>query len=111
MYRRFYQHSNPTTLTKLYCSFIRPHLEYASIVWNPGLKGKVDALENVQKFALRMCTKQWSSSYNELLSSTSLPSLKERRTQASLCHLYKIIHGETEFADAPVQRQTFSVVQ
>ena len=108
MYRRFYQHSNPTTLTKLYCSFIRPHLEYASIVWNPGLKGEVDALEKVQKFALRMCTKQWSSNYDELFTSTNLPSLEERRTQASLCHLYKIIRGETEFADAPVQRQTFS---
>ena len=98
--------SNSTTLTKLYCSFIRPYLdsEYASIVWNPGLKGEVDALENVQKFTLQMCTKQWSSSYDELLSSTSLPSLKERRTQASLCHLYKIIHGET------VCRRTYAAI-
>ena len=63
MYRWFHQYSSPATLTKLYCSFIRPHLEYASIVWNPSLKGEVDALENVQKFALRMCTKQWNSSY------------------------------------------------
>ena len=29
-----------STLTKLYCSFICPYLEYASIVWNPGLKGE-----------------------------------------------------------------------
>jgi hypothetical protein len=56
----------------------------------------------MQEFALRMCTKQWSSSYDQLLSNTNLPSLKETRTQASLCHLYKIIHGDTEFADAPV---------
>ena len=75
-------------------------------MWNPGLEGEVDTRENVQKFALRMCTEQWGSSYDKLLSSTNLPSLKERRTQASLCHLYKVIHGETEFADAPVQRQT-----
>ena len=33
-------------------SFIRPHLDYASIVWNPHLKGEVESLENVQKFAL-----------------------------------------------------------
>ena len=106
MYRQFHQYSSPATLTKLYCSFICPHLEYASIVWNPGLKGEVNALENVQKFALRMCTKQWSSSYDELLSSTNLPSLKDRRTQASLCHLFKIMHGETEFADAPLHHWT-----
>ena len=33
-------------------SFIRPHLDYASIVWNPHLKGEIESLENVQKFAL-----------------------------------------------------------
>ena len=38
LYRRFHQHLSSSTLIKLYCSFIRPHLEYASIVWNPGLK-------------------------------------------------------------------------
>ena len=82
MYRQFHQHSSPTTLTKLYCSFIRPHLEYAAIVWNPGLKREVDALENVQKYALRICTKQWDSSYDELLANTNLPSLKDRRIYA-----------------------------
>ena len=56
LYRRFHQHSSSSTLIKLYCSFICPHLEYASVVWNPGLKGENDALENVQKFALRVCT-------------------------------------------------------
>ena len=108
LYRSFHQHSSSSTLIKLYCSFIRPHLEYASIVWNPGLKGQVDALESVQKFALRMCTRMWDSSYDELLANTELPSLKARRIQASLCHLFKIIHGLTEFADAPVHQQSFT---
>ena len=36
-----------------------------------------------------------------------LPSLKDRRTQASLCHFFKIMHGLTEFADAPVHPMTF----
>ena len=66
----------------------------------PSLRGEIDTLENVQKFALQMCTNQWDSSYDELLANTNLPSLKD--TQASLCHLFKIIHGDTEFADEPV---------
>ena len=107
LYRRFHLHSSSSTLIKLYCSFIRPHLEYASIVWNPGLKGEIDALESVQKFALRMCTRQWDLSYNELLTCTGLPSLRARRTQACLCHLFKIINSLTEFADAPVYHQVF----
>ena len=41
LYRCFYQHASSSALLKLYCSFIRPHLEYA---WNPGLKGDIDQL-------------------------------------------------------------------
>ena len=107
MYRRFYQHSSPTTLTRLYCSFIRPHLEYGSIVWNPGLKGK-SMPWRMCKFALQMCTKQWDSTYDQLLANTNLPSLKDRRTQASLCHLFKVIHGDMEFPDAPVYQWIFN---
>ena len=105
LYRRFHQYSNSTTLINLYRSFIRPHLEYASIVWNPGLKGETEAIENVQKFALRMCTRSWNSDYEELLATADLPSLKDRRSRACLCHLFKIIHGITEFADAPLTNQ------
>ena len=35
IYRKFYQHSDTHTLLKLYLSIIRPHLEYASPVWDP----------------------------------------------------------------------------
>ena len=105
LYRRFQQNSCPTTLLRLYCSFIRPHLEYASIVWNPCQKGDIAKLENVQKFALRVCLKSWDMSYDDLLSNSKLSSLRKRRLLASLCHLYKIIRGLTDFEDAPLQTQ------
>ena len=35
LYRRFYRHTDSTTLLQLYKTFIRPHLEYCSIVWDP----------------------------------------------------------------------------
>ena len=37
LYRRFYKHANTSTLLQLYKSFIRPHLEYCAIVWDPHL--------------------------------------------------------------------------
>lgn len=101
LYRRFYQNSNPSTLLKLYLSFIRPHLEYSSGVWSPHLKGEVEAIEKVQKYALKVCMKSWDASYADLMSMTSLPSMQCRHLQASLCHLYKIVHGLTEFPGAP----------
>ena len=87
LYRRFYQHTNSPCLLRLYKSFIRPHLDYTSIVWNPHLKRDIESLENVQKFTLRVCLKSWDSEYNELLRVANLPPLHKRQAQLSLCHL------------------------
>ena len=40
LYRQYYQLAEPNTLLQLYLSLIRPHLEYASPVWNPYLRKK-----------------------------------------------------------------------
>ena len=92
-------------MIQLYRSHIRPHLEYGSIVWNPGLKGDIDALEDVQKFALRMCTKSWNFNYEELLTNANLPSLRTRRVQANLYHLFKVAKGLTDYPNTPLQLQ------
>ena len=102
IYRKFYGYSNPVTLLKLYLTVVRPNLEYASSVWDPSQKVQVDALENVQNFGLRMCLKSWNESYDDLLIRPKIPSLKTRRMQMKLCHLFKIIKKMTEFPDAPI---------
>ena len=53
LYRRFYTHLNSDALFHLYQLPVRPHLEYASLVWSPYRTGEIKALEDVQKFALR----------------------------------------------------------
>ena len=50
-----------------------------------------------------MCFRDWSCPYQELLVQAETPSLAERREQAKLCHLYKIVHGLTDCQSAPVQ--------
>ena len=57
------KHNNKGTepLTTLYGSVVRPNLEYAAPVWSPEL-----IKDSVQKFALRICTKQWNLSYADL---------------------------------------------
>ena len=40
-----------------YLSYVRPHLEYAAAVWHPHQRGLINALECVQKFALKASTR------------------------------------------------------
>ena len=42
---------------------LRAHLEYASDVWDPHLLKDKTLIENVQKFGLRICAKQWDLGY------------------------------------------------
>ena len=60
LYRRFYTHSISDALFQLYLSLICPHLEYASSVWSPYKSGEIQALENIQKFTLKICKKAWT---------------------------------------------------
>ena len=71
LYRQFYQHCSSRTL----------HLEYAVPVWDPHLSKNVSSIERVQRFALKVCTKQWNSNYDDLLTLTGLPRLSERCKQ------------------------------
>ena len=90
LYRRYYHYSNSDTLIKLYLTLVRPHLKYACQVWDPYLAKNRSALESVQKFALRMCMKQWDSSYNDLLDVLNLPTLEARRRNLRLSTLYNL---------------------
>jgi len=55
---RFYKDASPQTLFQMYLALVRPHTEYASHVLDPHLQKDIDPLEFVQKFNLRMCSKQ-----------------------------------------------------
>ena len=93
LYRRFNKHAEPPALFQLYLSLVRPHLEYASDVWDPHLLKDKTLIENVQKFGLRICAKQWDLSYNELLSNFAVPTLQSRRLEHKLSTMFKIVHN------------------
>ena len=97
LYRQFSNNTNPEVMTKLYLSLVRPHLEYGAQVWHPYLSKDVNALEKVQKFGLRICSRQWTKCYQELLELFHLPSLENRRLFLSLSVFFKIIHNLVYF--------------
>ena len=71
----------------VYCSLIRPILEYASIVFADLPQYLSNALENIQKTALGITVP--SMPYSQALHLTGLPSLQERRESACISR-YKV---------------------
>ena len=97
LFRHFYSHSSPSVLFRLYNSLVRPHPEYCSCLWDPSSSASISSLEKVQFFALKLCSKNWSSSYSTLLHQFSCPTLSLRRKNAKLIFLYKILNGYVFF--------------
>ena len=108
LYRRFYGHVGPDVFLLLYLTYVRPHLEYAAVVWDPHQQGLITALENVQKFALRACTRNWKSDYNTLLERCKVPTLAQRRQFMKLCFMYQVVNQLLVFPPEFIERRTLS---
>ena len=61
LYRKFSTNTDSKSLLELYTMLVHPHLEYAAQVWSPVTNNDIKKIENVQKFALKMCVKNWLS--------------------------------------------------
>ena len=75
LFRQFYHYAEPSTIKILYVTLIRPNLEYASTIWDPYLIKDCKLIEDVQKFACKVCVKDWHLDYEEMLSRLHIPRL------------------------------------
>ena len=108
----FYRDAKPNFLKMLYLTQVRPLLEYAFPVWDPHLEKDIKALESVQKFAAKMCSKTWQrSSYSEQLCALNLSTLKERWDYLKLCFLYKILNNLVFFPKSPLALRPSSITR
>ena len=108
LYRRFYGHVSPDTFLLLYLTHVRPHLEYAAVVWDPHQQGLMTTLENVQKFALRACTRDWKAGYDALLERCKIPTLAQRRQFMKLCYMYQVVNQHVVFPSELIERRMLS---
>ena len=71
-------------MTKAFCDFVRPILEYASVIWNPHYKNQITKIDGVQRFFCKRLQGLWSHPYRSRLAQLGLDSLYCRRVKADL---------------------------
>ena len=86
------------TLPLLFTSMVRPHLEYANIIWGPYFIGDIRAVERVQKRATKLIPILRNLPYRERLKKLNLPSLEHRRKRGDMITCYKIMNGRVNIA-------------
>ena len=76
-------------IVSIFCSKMRPVLEYASPVWHPGLTNEQsNALEHIQERALRLAYP--TLDYEDALKAADIPTLSERRDMQCKALLIKM---------------------
>ena len=90
--RRSFSHLGPSLFTKLYTTFVRPHLEYGQAVWSPHLKRNINLIENVQRRSTKLVDGFWNLSPKERLERLNLPTLEFRRNLNDMVEIYKHFH-------------------
>ena len=78
---------------QLYFMLVRPHLEFASAVWDPFNTTDIQRLEMIQHRAARFVTKNYSraqGSMTKILKQLDWQTLEKRRKQSRLINMYKL---------------------
>ena len=90
--KRTFSYIDKDMFCKLYKALVRPHLEYANIIWHPHLKRQSVKIEKVQRRATKLVKECENMSYDERLHYLKLHSLKGRRIRGDLIQTYKIFN-------------------
>ena len=67
MINRSFKNLDEELLKMLYCTYVRPHLEYCIQAWSPYLKKDISTLEKVQRRASKLCRGLRKLPYEERL--------------------------------------------
>ena len=89
---RSFTYRNRSTWVRLYKQW--HHLEYAVQAWCPWTDCDIEAIENVQRRAIRMVSGLSSNVYEERLKEVGLTKLTERRLRGDMIEVWKVLHGE-----------------
>ena len=109
--RRGFMLLDKISLPSLYKSIIRPHLEYANVVWHPRYKGDEEQLERVQRRATKLIPELKDMQYEDRLKELKLPSLYYRRARGDMIEVYKYLTSIYKVPSTTLQRETKSITR
>ena len=64
--------------------------------WSPWTAQDKEVLEKVQQRAIKMISRLWASEYEDKLKELGLTTLEERRHQADMAMVYKVLTGKDQ---------------
>ena len=91
--RHSFKYLDKDSFSMLYKAIVRPHLEFASCIWNPRFKKTIDMVERVQRRATKLVPEVRDLPYTERLKALGLESLEYRRTRSDLIETFRILNG------------------
>lgn len=90
--------------------FIRPMLEYATVVWSPNGVSNIGRIESVQRLFTRRIFGHKHFDYSKRLAILELSTLEARRNTADMIMMFKIIKGEIVL-DVPYVHDMFTIAK
>ena len=88
-----FQSRDPGLLSRAFCTFVRPILEYGCVIWSPLFKRDISKIESVQRQFTKRLKGFYSLSYTSRLDRLGLDSLYCRRIKSDLIMCYKILNN------------------
>ena len=86
--KRSFNRRDEITITTLFKSMVRPHLEYANAIWGPHFQADIIKVESVQRRATKMIYGLTNLPYQERLKTLKLPSLVYRRRRGNMIQIF-----------------------
>jgi hypothetical protein len=80
-------------LLRMYKTFVRPILEYATEIWCPSRKESIWKIEKVQKYFTRLVCGDTGMNYEERLHQLDMCTLERRRAERDAIMVWKIMNG------------------
>ena len=90
--KQTYLFLNKKTFLLLYRPLIKPHLEYANVIWYPKYKYQSISVKRVQRRATNSLMKIRQMTYTQWLEYVDLPSLWNRRLRGDRIQVFIMTH-------------------